>query len=446
LATVTAFIRANKKAEKANVRFRLRDGRDIQLFYKSSLEVKPFNWDPKKQEIKSKVLFDTAKRAIFNQDVANLKKLILDVYSAIPSKHNVTSDLLETEIKKVLDPEKYGLITKPQSFFEVFTEFLEVKKLTESRKKQFMVIYRALRRYELYKKAKGVKDYQLTFENITPITLRGFENFLIDEHKIFDKYPMLYEAVPELHKTKKSPKPEPRGQNTLNGIFVKVRTFFLWAIDNGKTINNPFKVFKIEDSVYGTPFYITIDERNKLYKKDFSDNPQLATQRDIFVFQCLIGCRIGDLLKMTKSNIINGAVEYIARKTKNGNPVTVRVPLNTIAKEIMDRYNDFECPGLFPFIVEQRYNDYIRLMFKQAEITRIVTVLNPTTREAEQRPINEVASSHLARRCFVGNLYKQVKDPNLVGVLSGHKEGSKAFARYREISEDIKQDLVKLLE
>ena len=27
-----------------------------------------------------------------------------------------------------------------------------------------------------------------------------------------------------------------------------------------------------------------------------------------------------------------------------------------------------------------------------------------------------VASSHLARRCFVGNLYKQVKGPNIVGV------------------------------
>jgi hypothetical protein len=57
-----------------------------------------------------------------------------------------------------------------------------------------------------------------------------------------------------------------------------------------------------------------------------------------------------------------------------------------------------------------------------------------------------LASSHLARRCFVGNLYKQVKDPNLVGSLSGHKEGSKAFARYREIDEDMKKELIKMLD
>mgnify|MGYP006946267864 FL=1 len=52
----------------------------------------------------------------------------------------------------------------------------------------------------------------------------------------------------------------------------------------------------------------------------------------------------------------------------------------------------------------------------------------------------------MARRTFIGNLYKQVKDPNLVGSLSGHTEGSKAFARYRDIDEEMKTDLVKLLE
>lgn len=52
----------------------------------------------------------------------------------------------------------------------------------------------------------------------------------------------------------------------------------------------------------------------------------------------------------------------------------------------------------------------------------------------------------MARRTFVGNLYKKVKDTSLVGALSGHKEGSKAFARYREIDEDIKKELVGLLD
>lgn len=68
----------------------------------------------------------------------------------------------------------------------------------------------------------------------------------------------------------------------------------------------------------------------------------------------------------------------------------------------------------------------------------MVSVLNPVTREPEQKPLYQVASSHMARRTFIGNLYKQVKDPNLVGSLSGHTEGSKAFARYRDIDEEMK--------
>ena len=74
------------------------------------------------------------------------------------------------------------------------------------------------------------------------------------------------------------------------------------------------------------------------------------------------------------------------------------------------------------------------------------TVINPTTREEEKLVLYEIASSHLARRTFVGNLYRQVKDPNLVGALSGHKEGSKAFARYRTIDDEMKNELVKMLE
>lgn len=52
----------------------------------------------------------------------------------------------------------------------------------------------------------------------------------------------------------------------------------------------------------------------------------------------------------------------------------------------------------------------------------------------------------MARRTFIGNMYKKVKDPNLVGSMSGHKEGSKAFARYRDIDEEMKRELIDLLE
>ena len=72
--------------------------------------------------------------------------------------------------------------------------------------------------------------------------------------------------------------------------------------------------------------------------------------------------------------------------------------------------------------------------------------LNPTTGEPEPRPIYEVLSSHSARKAFAGNMYKNVKDPNLVCALTGHKEGSKAFNRYRKIDEETNRQTMSYLE
>mgnify|MGYP003434778488 FL=1 len=111
--------------------------------------------------------------------------------------------------------------------------------------------------------------------------------------------------------------PKQRGQNTINDVFTKLRTLFKWAEDQELSRTNPFKHFKVKECVYGPPIYITVDERKKVYSTDFSFDPALEKQRDIFVFQCLVGCRISDLYRMTKRSIIDGAVEYMPRKTRD---------------------------------------------------------------------------------------------------------------------------------
>ncbi len=440
MATVTPFIRTTKKAKDVNVRFRLSDGRNIQLFHTSEIKVQPEYWDSKGFGIKKRVLMKDEDKTQFNNQVAERKKIVLQVYQSANKAEVLTSDWLDTEIDKYLHPENYMADDPGHVFFDAFNEFLEKHNISDVRKSNYKVVVRALKRYELYVSITAGGEYQLSFDAITADTLHKLDEFLRKEHEISKEYPGIYEAVPE------SRTPQPRGQNTMSGIHSKLRAFILWSIKQGKTANNPYLKFSVPDEVYGTPYYISIEERNHLFKFDLSQRPQLAIQRDIFVFQCVIGCRVGDLMKMTKSNVIDGAIEYVPRKTKEGRPVTVCVPLNTIAKEILNRYADQQNNKLLPFISEQKYNDAIKDAFKLAELNRIVTVINPTTREEEKRPLNEIASSHLARRCFVGNLYKQVKDPNLVGALSGHKEGSKAFARYREIDKDMKTDLVKMLE
>ena len=71
---------------------------------------------------------------------------------------------------------------------------------------------------------------------------------------------------------------------------------------------------------------------------------------------------------------------------------------------------------------------------------------NAGTRGEEKHPIWEVASSHMARRVLVGNLYKEVKDPNLIANISGHVENSRAFSRYRDIDEEMAKEVILKLE
>ena len=151
--------------------------------------------------------------------------------------------------------------------------------------------------------------------------------------------------------------------------------------------------------------------------------------------------------QQAENNVINGVVEYIPHKTKGERQNVIRVPMNTRAVVLMGKYKGMDRKGrLFPFVSAQKYNEDIKEIFRLCGVTRLVTVVNSVTGKEEQRPINEVASSHMARRTFVGNLYKQVKDPNLIASMSGHAEGSKAFNRYREIDDELKKEVVSLID
>ena len=225
-----------------------------------------------------------------------------------------------------------------------------------------------------------------------------------------------------------------------------LRAFVRWAIDKEYVTNNPFRKFKIPKDIYGTPYFLSLEELKTLETFDFSKRPALAVQRDIFVFQCCIGCRVSDLRALTNANIVNNEIHYIAHKTKDGNPQTIKVPINKTAKAIIARYADSKRKSLLPFISDQKYNDAIKEAFKQAGLTRNVVVRNPLTGEQEIHPLNEVASSHMARRTLTGNLFKIYKDQSLVSSITGHAPNSSAFARYRDIDEDMRREMVSALD
>lgn len=446
MATIRAIIRTTKKNADVNIRFRISDGREVQLFHASDISLNVDIWDSKNECVKVRALVNEDKRNSINRAIIARKQLLSDLYEA--NKNNaepLTSEQLDVLVDEVLHPEKYK--KESDSFFDIFDEYLERHKLSDVREKNFYVLVRALKRYELfYQSYHNQPNYQLDIHTISAKTIEDIESFLRNEHSLYDEYPHIFESFPAIANSKrKSPKPKPRGHNTICALFNKFRAFTNWCIEEELTTNNPFKKYSgITSEVYGTPYFLTLGERNQIADYDLSEFPHLEAQRDIFIFQCLIGCRVSDLLKMTPHSVVNGAIEYIPTKTKTEKPIVVRVPLNKRAKELVDKYKGGH--ELFPFISAQKYNDSIKEIFSKCGVNRMVTTINPTTGEEEKRLLNEIASSHIARRTFIGNIYRKVKDPNLVGKISGHAEGSKAFARYRDIDEDMKRELVDILE
>lgn len=93
----------------------------------------------------------------------------------------------------------------------------------------------------------------------------------------------------------------------------------------------------------------------------------------------------------------------------------------------------------------ERCNNNIRIVFEKAGVTYLVTKLDTVSRTEVKVQINEIASSHMARRTFIANIYNKVPYPNVIGSMTGHVEGSRAFARYHTIEEDLKKSLVDIL-
>lgn len=490
----------NPKSGKSEVLLSVRYGRNMTLRAKTHLFILPKYFICQNS---GKVAFGeiTVKSRMSTPEVIQAKEVrnkveemcrLFEDRIGMEKPENITLNWLQKQVDQYIfdgKKSKKKVATKSKSFFEIFDDYLAASQFSESRKRHFLVLYRALKRYGLY------REYKVSFDTFNPAIITDFERFLRKEHTFFvekemvigkyrkhtvvksvpnQKYKVIFDQFPECRA------PKQRGNNYIKGMLVLLRTFFIWANKTGKTQNNPFRERQIKECVYGTPIFITADERRQIYETDLSYDKRLEQQRDIFIFQCLVGCRISDLYSMRRSNIIveqtskgeRECISYIPRKTKEGNPVTIHVPLNDTALEILKKYDYMkdqvlvdnrysqknidkaiqdnmptstsDAP-LFPLIAQQRYNEYIKKVFKACGITRDVSVINPTTGEVEQKSIADIASSHMARRTFVGNLYNKVQDPNLVGSLSGHKEGSKAFARYRTINIDIKADLIDKL-
>lgn len=317
---------------------------------------------------------------------------------------------------------KINLRDHPSEFFRSFGMYVDSRNIAPSTINNYHVLAAALMRFEAATRV--------------PLSVETFDTSLLERFIAF------YRAEPMPGGGQRR-----RSHNTVCALMRCLRAFFNWCLRDLCIEANPFMTYSGSYTErYATPYYLTVAERDMIAEFDFSADSAISVQRDIFIFQCLTGCRVSDMMNLTYENVGGGYLEYIARKTAGKHPAVIRIPLHPRAAEIIQRYKNPK-PGvpLLPFIRPQRYNYAIKEILTRCGITRSVSLLSPVTGEPVRRHINEVASSHMARRTFIGMLYNRVKDPNLISSLTGHADNSRAFARYRAIDDTIKRELIMLL-
>lgn len=451
--TLTLSARTNKDNGKAEILLRYRNTREVALRAHTRTFILPKFFAGGEIVIRNRIITPEVREA--QEAKAQIDRIINQITEKGNKKpiSDFTQDWAQDTIDRLLYPENYRQAENDEIYLlDKIEDFLKFKKISYQRHQSYRCIFNIIHRYELY------TGKPINLDKADNKTLLAIEDFFRNEHKLFEpkkeKYHTVLKPVRKYkyvwENSQHERTPLERSDNAIVTYMSAVRAYWRWCIDMGYTNNDPFRKYSVGSQKYGTPYYLTTEERDILYKTDMGDDKDLRAARDIFVFQCYIGCRISDLLSFTSDNIVasdNGiSVQYVPSKTKEERPRVFKVYLAPTAIEILERYQGKKTGTIFPFYSTGKLNDLIRQALKKAEITRVVSIVNPRTKQSEQDHICDVASSHMARRTFIGNLYKKVKDPNLVGKLSGHCEGSKAFARYRDIDDDMIKEMTTLLD
>ena len=412
--------------------FRVRD-KSVDIKVPTDIMVNTKAWDADKQRYKKTKIVAYDEQERINSLVDEILTQVNNGYD--PNKAD--SSWLKGVIFGCEYPseENKSADTTP-TLFDHFDSFLKLHPMS----KGYIICVKGmiahLKRYQMFQREiREKKDFTLYVETLTSDTLVDFREFLQNEHTYYNRYPEFFSQF-------KMKNCKQLSNTTVVNTMNYLRTFLRWCIKQGITDNDCYKMLSFPNAVYGDAFFLNIEERNKVYSADLSGREDLQTIRDVFMFHSLVGCRAGDLFNLTRENIVDDMLVYIPHKTKDRKTEALRVPLNNKAKEMLSRFPK-TLPKLVPHIYINTYNVGIRELLKYVGINRMVSVYDTTERKDVQKPLCDVASSHTARKTFIGILYNRGAEPALIRSMTGHSERSNSFDRYHKMDEELRNRMIE---
>lgn len=141
-------------------------------------------------------------------------------------------------------------------------------------------------------------------------------------------------------------------RTTVSHICVKLKTFFIFAVNNGKIKINPFNQVTIDRSQKEV-VKLEKDEIEVIKRKPLVG--RLDKVRDLFLFQCLTGLAYCDMADLRHSDIECEGDMYFVRKNRQKTKIMFFTVINDDAMTILRKY-DYQLPVLS----NQKYNSYLK--------------------------------------------------------------------------------------
>lgn len=265
--------------------------------------------------------------------------------------------------------------------------------LSLSRKKSYQNLMNVVETFQGKKQLK-IKDVDLKFG-------RDFMDWLINDRKYAESYAR--KKIDDLKTVCRDAE--------IQGVPISPQ---LRKVKGGKAKNNFI-------------LYLSPEELKQIEGKDL-ESRALDNVRKWLLLGCNIGQRGGDLLNISKENLIsrNGFEVIELKQQKTGKQITI--PILATTKEILK-------DGLPYKISIQKFNEQIKQVCKKAELDTPtsgskVTISteegkNRQTKNREKRKVVgtyakwELITSHVCRRSFASNLYGILPTP-LIMQITGH--------------------------
>lgn len=229
-----------------------------------------------------------------------------------------------------------------------------------------VITARAVRQYDLA--ISRFVEYMGADTDITKITSTDIENFKLDLLKTYEG-------------------------TTVACMLSKVRTAFIYAINNDKLNTNPFSKVSVGKKTKDVE-KLDDDEVEVIREKSFVG--RLEYVKDLFLFQCYTALSYVDMANLTQSDIKCDDGIYYIRKPRQKTKVVFFTVLTDEALQILHKY-DYK----LPILSNQKYNSYLK------EIGDICQIRKPL-------------HSHLARHTCATRLLNSGIPIEIVAKVLGH--------------------------